>query len=46
MLSPDMAPSLEGGGRELCQHKMERKILGEIMKDNVRNTDDGKRTSL
>jgi hypothetical protein len=31
---------------EVCQHKMERKILGETMKDKVQNTDDGKRTSM
>jgi hypothetical protein len=30
---------------EVCQHKMERKVLGGTMKDNIQNTEVGKRTS-
>jgi hypothetical protein len=31
---------------DVCQHKMEREILGETMKDKVHNTFDGKMTSM
>jgi hypothetical protein len=47
LLSPDMVPHWFKKKRmEVWKHKMERKILGETMKDKVRNTDDGKRTSM